>query len=221
MKFFGHSFLGTVMLLLLCGSLAQAALTTYTSEADFLADVAGYEQETLNFEDMAPGSLVQSGDTIGWVTFAYDIENETMMVTDSFSTTSGANALGLTGGDDALLDGDTFSLSFGRPVNALGMSFVTSDPAVQGEIQLSTDVGSAFNSEDKTDLDDGGYAYFVGLNSSDSFSGAQVLFADDGQHFVYTVDDVTTAAVPIPGTLLLFGSGIFGMAFLKRRQPGK
>jgi hypothetical protein len=174
----------------------------------------------LDFDGLAPGTLLPSGSTQGGVTFTYAIAGLTMKVVDTFSTTSGANSLGLTGGDDAFLDGDTFDLAFSSPVRALGMFFITSDAALASEILLATPVGTAGNSATPfAVLPDGGIAYFVGLVSTGLFSTAQVDVAADGEsNFAFNVDDITTA-VPEPntGALVALGLGVFGLVARTRR----
>jgi len=87
-----------------------------------------------------------------------------MKVTNAFSTTSGANSLGLTGGDEAFLDGDAFDLGFAAPQLALGMYFITSDPAIADEILVTAAGGTAGNAAVPFSvLPDEGIAYFVGL----------------------------------------------------------
>ncbi len=99
------------------------------------------------------------------------------------------------------------------------MFFITSDPAVAGEIQVVTSVGTALNSATpELVLGDGGIAYFLGLVSTDDFSSALIDFADDGEvNFAYNVDDITTA-VPEPGTALLVGFGAVALGVLRRHQ---
>lgn len=74
----------------------------------------------LNFDSLAAGTLIPSGSSQGGITFTYSIAGLTMKLTNAFSTTSGANSLGLTGGDEAFLDGDAFNLGFAAPQLALG-----------------------------------------------------------------------------------------------------
>jgi len=215
----GRIFLLVGLLIFLCRGPAHAAFFTYTSEADFLSGISGFDQQTLNFENLAPGTTISSGDTVGGITFTYDISGETMIVTDRYDTTSGSKSLGLTGGDDAFWDREAFGLSFGGPTNALGMSFITSDPVIDNEIQLITNLGVAYVDADVyTILDDGGYAYYIGLSSSEWFYSANIGFLDDGEtNFVYNVDDITTAVIPEPATMLLLGFGLIGFAAARRK----
>ena len=200
-------------------NISQASTMTFTDHATFLAALPG-PASILDFDSLAAGTLLSSGTTTDGVTFTYDIAGETMKIVDAFDTTSPGNSLGLTGGDDAFLDGDAFDLGFDQEVNALGMFFITSDPALAGEIQLSASVGTALNAGTESFiLSDGGSGYFVGLISTDSFSTASIGFAADGEiNFAYNVDDITTAAVPEPSTFLLLGTGVLGLIAYRRKR---
>ncbi len=210
---------------------ANAAPMGFTEEAAFMAAISGFDPHTLDFESQDPGYLIQNGDSLEGITFAYDLFGENMAVTDEYMTTSGSNSLGLTWngvveGDNYFWDGDEFDLAF-DPVNAMGLYFITSDPAMAEEIWLQTQWGRAYNSEDSLVLDDGGLAYFVGLVSDEPFTSAHIGFAaDDESNFVYNVDDITLASgepsdpVPEPGSLLLLGCGIIGWLAVKRGRKG-
>lgn len=80
-------------------STSHAAVLTYTNQSSFLSSLSG-SSTTLDFESQASGSLINSGDTLGGITFDYSIGPPPvdMMVTNDFLTTSGSNYLGL---DDA------------------------------------------------------------------------------------------------------------------------
>jgi hypothetical protein len=167
----------------------------------------------LDLEALPAGTLLPSGSTVQGVTFSYAIDGLTMQVVDTFSTTSGTHSLGLTGGDDAFLDGDAVGLAFASPIFAIGMFFVTSDPALAGEILLTTPEGIVGNAATPFQiLADGGIAYFIGLVSTEPFTSAAVDFAPDGEiHFAFNVDDVTTA-LPEPSPSLVLGLTLLGLA---------
>ena len=196
----------------------KASTTTFTDSTAFGLALPG-PSVTLDFEGLAAGTLLPSGSTEGGITFTYTIDTLSLKVTDAFDTTSPENSLGLTGGDEALLDGDAIDLAFDLPVLAVGMFFVTSDPAAVGEIQLITSVGTALGSGTaEAVLVDGGIVYFLGLVSTSPFASALIDFADDAAvNFAYNVDDIITA-VPEPGTLVLLGAGLAATGLRRRHQ---
>ncbi len=101
------------------------------------------------------------------------------------------------------------------------MYFITSDPALGGEIQVVTSAGTASNSATANGvLPDGGITYFVGLISTDSFTGAGVRFVADGEvNFAFNIDDLTYA-VPEPTTLTLWLAALAAMlAGTRNRVP--
>jgi len=193
------------------------AITSFTTAADFEASLPSTPGiGRVDFEGLSPGSLLPSGTSIGGITFTYSIDGLTMRVTDRFDTTSPRNSLGLTGGDDAFLDGDPFTLTFDQPLFALGLSFITSDPVLPGEIQIVTSEGTVLGSGVPEEvLADGGIVYFLGLTGG-SVSSALIDFAADGEvNFVYNVDDIVTQ-VPEPWTLLLAGAGVIALGAWRR-----
>lgn len=217
-----------VLLGLSCGAIAlgasgSAAASTiaYTDYAAFLSAVSG-SLSVQDFEGVAAGTVIEDGEAVGDITFSFSIPDGgggflDMLVTDSFDTTSGNNSLGLDTLDEAFLDGDSFGLSFATPVTAVGLFVITSDPALEDEILLTTPEGSAGNAATEAFvLGDGGLVYFLGLTSTVPVSTASLAFATDGEiNFAFNVDDLHTVAVPEPGTLLLVGLGLVVVARLR------
>lgn len=203
---------------------SNAALLTFTDQASFLASLPG-AANTRNFDSQAAGTLIPSGSAVDGITFTYDFGGVQLAITDGnqfggggpFNTTSGSNFLG-TNDRDVLQDGDEFSLSF-APVNAIGMNFITADLMFDDDIILSAGGASiGLNVLDAgVGLGDGGIPFFLGIiDTTNTFTTADI-FNIGGGFFLYNVDDITTAVVPIPGALWLFMSGILGLFAVRRK----
>lgn len=171
-----------------------------------------------DFEDVRASTEIADGALLGGITFHYDLGGHRLLVTDAWDTTSGTRSLGATGGDYALLDGDDIRLEF-APMRAVGLSVVTSDDVLAGEIALTTRDGSvAVTAEPLGLLPDGGRVHFLGLVAPEPFRAATLAFADDGGiHFTYNLDDIVLA-VPEPGTAALLAAALVGLAGLCRRE---
>lgn len=180
---------------------ARGQTTTFTQAAAFAAALPGTPM-THDFDGLAAGTELPDGTVLGPITFRYALSGASLKVTDALETTSGPNSLGLTGGDEALLDTDRIELTFETPVRAVGLDVITSDPTVTNEIRLVTPVGIVGSGIAETTLPDGGIVYFVGLVSTTAFSTAELEFAPDAKiNFTYNVDDVTLAVPEPPGGL--------------------
>lgn len=199
---------------------SNAALLTFTDQASFLGALPG-AANTLDFESVTAGDTIGNGDTVEGITFNYDTLESfgvQMQVSDAFLTTSGTNFLG-TDDADVFQAGDNFSLSFG-PVNAIGMYFITADEMFDDDIILSAGSGSVGLSlaAAGADLGDTGIPFFLGIiDTENTFLGASISTLDCGGCFLFNVDDISTAVVPIPGALWLFMSGILGLFAVRRK----
>lgn len=208
-----------------------AATTTYTDPAAFLAALPGAANR-LDFDSSAAGALIPSGSSLGGLTFTYNFGGGSLVATDGnqfggggpFDTTSGANFLG-TDNSDLIIDDDDFTLDFAAS-NAIGFSVITAETPgfslFDDDIQLSVGGTTALLDVDAVQqtLADGSLVFFIGLiDDSASFTTASLSTPNSSDSFFYNIDDiVTTSAVPVPGALWLFGSGLAGLIALSKRK---
>jgi hypothetical protein len=216
--------------------LGYAVPTGHTTQASFLVALPG-AATTVDFEGLATGTLVPSGSSVDGITFTYVIPDGvggffTAQVTNAYAqtTSGGANALGLNTPDQAFLSGDSLTLTFAQPVQAVGLFVIGSPGDVQaGDLVLSAGGGMVSNSGTPDQvLADGGEAFFLGLtepNATLAFSSAVLASLDPLQQglFIFTLDDITTVAapsavIPEPGTCGLLGVGLVGLVVWRRRR---
>lgn len=210
------------------------AISYYTSEASYLSDLSPFITTTNDFDSMADGDLINSGDTINGATFSYDISfnGDALLVEvdDQFSATSGDNYLGLNlnGATTTFLGGDQLTISFSETIYAAGMYLLSGSNILQNDFTLSTSSGQSVSNSATADqiLLDGSEAYFIGLiDDALGFNSITLSTADFG--FSFNIDDITTSsltplptvsAVPVPAAAWLFGSGILFLMGLTRSR---
>lgn len=194
---------------LLASAVAQAGLLAYTSRVEFMTAAAslGGAAQTVDFESLAAGTVIDSGTGVGGVAFHYDFGGVRLQVGSTYPTTSGDRYLGTDDGG-VLQDGDDIRLTFG-PTRAIGLYVISADTLFDGDITLTTGGTSALLRADtvgvQQTLPDGSKVYFLGL-IDDSGSFGSVLLGTIGLGaFFYNVDDIVRVGaarnVPLPGTL--------------------
>ncbi|MDH5513521.1 MAG: VPLPA-CTERM sorting domain-containing protein [Gammaproteobacteria bacterium] len=207
---------------------ASAALVTYNARPDFETAISAFTSATVDFDSASVGDTIPSGGTFDGITFTYsltDLASDplTMVVDGFFDTTSPPNYLALQtlGGDFVnFVTGDTFSMAFSQPVNAIGLSIIANDVLLLGD-SFSLTVGglgaiiSAPLAPSAT-LTDGGQVYFLGVTSDLAFTSA--VFGSNGSGLEFALDDITHAAVPLPPAIWLLASGLGFFGLMARRK---
>jgi len=210
-----RALLSAVVVLSLSGS-AWAVPLGYTDKASFDGAVSSLSPpQTLDFEDVASGTLIPSGTGLDGVSFVYSIPGYSLRVSSTFGTTSPSNYLGLDNPDTAFYLGDQITIEFGQVVRAVGLYAIAGSDTQAGDFELSAGGGSVTNAAlADRDVSDGS-AWFLGLvdtSPGGGFTSATLRGVDagDGAFLAFSVDDVTTA-VPEPGVAAL---GVSALAVL-------
>ena len=191
---------------------AQATTTFYHSEANFLSALGG-TSTTHNFDSSTAGTIIANGDTLNGATFSYAFAgqgNPSILIDDFFDTTSSANYLGTDDGSGAFVSGDAFTITFDQTMHAIGLYVISADLIFDDDFTITTNGGQSVNNIGISDalLSDGD-AYYIGLIEDDfnlGFDSITLSSQDFG--FLFNVDDITVAPVPLPAAAWLFGSGL-------------
>ena len=198
---------------------------SYTTSASFFAAISGLTPTTVNFDSNSPGIIAQHG-TVDGITFTYALGNgDSLAVDTGFDTTSPPNYLGSNDPTTlgALFSGDSFTMTFSTPINALGF-YIIGGPYSAGDFTLSSSTATATNSDvlEET-LGDGGQVIFLGISSNTDFSSATVTLSPSAGE-LWNVDDITSAAGPIgtpvpePDSFALLAIGLGACLYLGARK---
>src|SRR4029077_8113157 len=125
-------------------------------------------------------TVIPQGGTADGITFNYSVVGGTgnLTVSDMFFTTSSPNYLG---SDDpttnAFFPGDSITMSFASPINALGMYIILSLSGTPPADDFTLSAGAATASSSaviQQVLGDGGQVLFLGLTDTTGFSSATI-----------------------------------------------
>lgn len=176
----------------------------------------------IDFDDVAAGTPI---DTIGNVQFSFN-NGLQLIASDTFDTSSGANALGVDdGGSQAFLEffGDVVTLSFDTPIVSLSVAFVSTPGTPDGTYSITTALGRAVStSPPDTVLGDGGEVFRLTFSSATPFGSAE-LSGDSGLDIhSFNIDDiefVLAQPVPAPPTIGALGLALLGARLRRRVGP--
>jgi len=219
----------TLLLFATFSAYGHATFIGYDNQTDFDLAITGHNISTLDFDSLAAGTTITSGDTVEGVTFNYDLSGFNLMVDDIFDTTSAPNYLGVDdGASGMLLGGDSFTMSFASAQSAFGLYVHSADLLFDFDISLMTENGDVVELSANVDsvLADGD-AYFIGLATDDlaeAFTSITLNSWDFG--FGFNVDNLVMASRPIvsipePSSLLLLSLSLLSIPFFRRKKLHK
>jgi len=205
---------------------ANAAFTTYSSQASFLSALGAAPTITHDYDSQVAGSLIGDGDTLNGATYSYTLSragNPSIQIDNFFDTTSASNYLGTNDGSGAFVGGDAFTITFDQAMHAIGLYVISADFILANDFTITTSSGQTANNIATSDvmLSDGD-AYFIGLTEDDfSLGFNSIMLSSFEAEYLFNVDDITVAPVPLPAAVWLFGSGLLGLVGISRRSVRK
>ena len=197
---------------------ATAAFVAYDDPIAFAAGLGGATPLVEDYEGLALGSVIPTGSTVDGITYDTFPAGTAGLVGRSFNRI-GNQSLELQRDSvgSFFFPGDSFSVTFGAPMFAVGIYFnVVNDNTLAPYLFINTPVGTATGGG-IGDAPDVSTLFFVGLISDTSFTTA-TFGATAGSPSGYNVDNLTRAAVPEPATLALLSIGLAGLAASRRRR---
>lgn len=206
---------GIVAALALAFGNAQAAVTTFTDEASFLAAAgAGLTQEGFETATQStPTSVSFGGGTFScsgsaWCPGFFGVS--------STYAKEGTHSV-------FFASPDTSTFTFNSPISAFGIFIGGAGNVGAITLNLTTSSGetvTALNNFIGPDVTQpGGFDPFIGLIKTDGFfTGVTFTPSNDGDGIFFDRMSYGTAAVPEPGTLALLGIAACGLGGLRRRK---
>ena len=201
---------------------ALAAVVTYTSSSAFNAAASGIPLTVENYSTGFDTELISNGGTFHGLTYSFTSGPSGTLtggiITNEFNSFTGLSLGGhQSGGAEFFFGGDSVTIAFANPVNAVGAFFNVN--ANSGNYDLASAVGTAAVGSASYDTSS---FVFDGLISTAAFSSV-TLSSTSSTLGSYNVPEVElgaspTTRVPEPGTLALLGAGLAGAAAMRRRR---
>ena len=218
----------------------QCSGLAFTNKTDFLTALPG-TAGVLNFDGLSAGTdlsgvtLTVSGGSGTGVVFPSSVSdgqgtNFLLMIAADNLTSSSPNSLGVkdSGNYNAISGGTNIDLGMTNLVNAFGLSFITPDDMVDGDIKLVIGNQTAsLLTNDRTLVGnvsgDNYYAYFLGIIADSGFNSASIRYGTGAEGaFLYNADDLTVAVaatkLPEPPTVLLMLGGALVASLIQRKR---
>lgn len=195
---------------------ADAAVAGYTSSIPFYAALADRKVTIQGFEGAPSGTPIASGSAFEGLVYSFP-SGTVGRIDDEFRALR-HNSLALDRKrPDApfFLTGEKLTVEFATAVDAIGIFFNIErrDP---GQLFVATNAGRVGNGSQY----DFSSFYFIGLIAETPFTSAVIgSVATGGARLGFNLDNLAYAphVVPVPGTFILFGSGLALLA--RRRWP--
>jgi len=207
------------VLVFLCSPLFAVSISYY-SEADYLNALGSASTTTYDFNALTPGSIIASGDVLNGATFDYALSGVSIVVDNTFATTSDFNYLGTNDGSGAFVGGDSFTMNFDQTMRSVGLYVISADLIFDNDFTITTNSGQSVSNismADVTLLD--GDAYYLSLVEDDfSLGFDSITLSSINQGFLFNVDDITVSAVPLPAAIWLMSSGVLLLIAASRRK---
>lgn len=186
----------------------------------FVASIAAVANAgVINFDGLAPGDVVV---TIDGVTFSYSPSSSLdsgfpLVVSTGFETSSMDNYLGVQDGSSEFFKpGDIVNLTFAAAISQLDVTFIAPNGTPDGAFGISSGPDFVLSSGlQMFVLSTGDEAFNVHFAPSSPFLAA-TLFSDASAAPAFSIDDITTPSIPIPGTAWLLA--VSAIAFLVSRK---
>lgn len=197
---------------------AQAAVTTYSSEAAFMAAIG--PASTIDFEAQNPngpsGYAYFNSITIGDVTFS-QAEGRLFDFGQSYYATYGLTSSYL---NQNCCAPSGIDVSFAHPIHAVGMNLGIQNTWNSSSLEVTFSLSSGDVITTTAPLLYGthdGMAYF-GFTSTTAITSFKVNGPSEG----VSIDNFTTSvsAVPEPSNLAMLSLGLLGLGFVSRRKQG-
>ena len=208
---------------------APGQSTLYYDRSSFLGDSRVTNPLSINFDSHAVGTVLNGATLLG-VNFGSPSGSQLIVITGISGVRYGMSPSTLSnvlspGGNDAGIEDDDLELTFTNPIPHFGLDVVFDDP------DGASYVGVTFYDADNNALAANGFIpapagapghQFVGLVTDGSLIKRVTIDEFDpsppDDHVAYDSLTFSALSVPEPGTVLLLGLGLAGLACRRRRR---
>jgi PEP-CTERM motif len=206
--------------LLSLAAAGTANATPYTSSTAFLSATTGTTIE--DYSTTTAGQLVADGSTLNGLTYSFSTgAGLGGVITDMYNSFTGLSLAakqvsGPLNSSDFFFGGNSVTITFPSPVTAVGI-FANVNPN-SGTYTLSAAPGTATTGSATYDTNS---FVFVGFTDVTPFLSA-TFTSNDASLGSYNIPEIiygTALPVPEPASLMIFATGLVGLALVRRHKP--